>query len=153
MKKKKLTKFAQHIAEGKAKRHGFGQVSDKSVAQQQAMIRYEPIFWPHLCQPHGMLETTKECAALWYYALCARQTYEAHKDDFQLEGDIDTADMPVQTNYLQLFTSIATMYNVEPAAMAKCWPLVDAQFWISKIPKVPDEDKYRHNKTVDIVIN
>ncbi len=150
------TKYERFTAKKRAVemgRTGYGSVKDKSVVEQKKMFKYEPPIWPHLCIPNGHLDDSVEAQALWYYYLCARQTFEAHEADFQLIGDVDTSDMPVTTNYLQLFTSIAMIYSVEPAAMAKCWDMIDSQCWLTGLPKLPTDDKYRHNKIPEIILS
>lgn len=92
--------------------------------------------------PNGHLTTQPECHALFYYYLNARRTYEEKVKD----SPIVYEDDPDPTyNFRQLFTSIATLYNVEPEQMANCWEDVDKQCLLLGLPLMPDEEKYRFN--------
>lgn len=62
-----------------------------------------------------------------------------------LEG---TTDHP--TNFKQQFTTCATIYGVTPEQMVKFWSNVDMQCTVLMLPKMPDEDRYRFDKTPEI---
>ena len=105
-------------------------------------IRFNPPFFTAYLQPLGFLTEDYATHALWNYYLCARRAYEIHElDPLKLEGEWE-----VHPRYLQIFTSIARMYEVKPEEMAKCWDLIDAQCNSLKLPKLPNEERYRFNR-------
>lgn len=93
--------------------------------------------------PYGFLEREPACQALFYYATLARRAYEENVSgiDYQYEGTLSN-----RTDFRALFESIAFMYGVEPAAMQRYWPSVDMQFTVLRLPELPREDRYRHDK-------
>lgn len=96
--------------------------------------------------PLGWLTHDQACHALWYYYITALNNYLEHIDDpIVLEGDPD-----VEPDFRQLFTSIATMYGVQPEQMVKFWRNVDLQCTIMALTKLPMNDKYRFDKTPEI---
>lgn len=108
------------------------------------------VLFPDFITPYGMLNSDRASHALFYYYICAMKTYETNiaNDPLVYEGHAD----PTQ-NFHQLFTSIATMYNVSPDQMANYWDLVDAQCDLMEFPRIPDEERYRHNRAIKISIN
>lgn len=125
-------------------------INDKSAQAQLDSIKFACPIYPHLIRPNGFLDGSREAHALWYYYLCARQTYEDKEHEFFLEGSSVFGDKPLVPGYRQLFTSIANLYGVKPEGMAKCWDMVDMQCVSMHLPKMPDEDQYRHNRTGEI---
>ncbi len=104
-----------------------------------------PTFVPYE-QPNGWLIREQACHALWYYYVVAHNNYREHiLDPLVLEGDPDTVP-----NFRQLFTSIATMYGVQPEQMIKFWRNIDMQCVSLELPKLPDKDEYRFNKAPEI---
>jgi len=95
-------------------------------------------------QPNGWLIRETACHALFYYYLIARHNYEEHiKDPIVYEGDADP-----ETNFKQLFNSIALAYGVAPEKMLQFWSNIDLQCDVLELPKLPE--KYRFNKTPEI---
>jgi len=104
-------------------------------------IKFSPPVFPSIMVPNGFLDQHRESHALWYYYLCARQAYEASVvDPMEYEGEKDS-----QVNYYELFKSIAKIYGVRPENMANCWTQIDMQCVASKVPQLPDEERYRFN--------
>lgn len=116
-------------------------ITDKSTKKQLESINFEPVVYVHLIVPYGALSQERASHALWYYYLCARQTYETHvKDVIVLEGDDDPA-----YNFRALIESVAKMYGVEVGNMVQAWPEIDYQCMISELPKLPNEERFRFN--------
>jgi len=110
-------------------------------------ITFDPPLFLGYMQPNGFLDQHRESHGLFYYNLIARNTYEKHiLDPVVLEGEKD----PVH-NFRDVFESVATLYGVQPEAMAKCWDMVDMQCQVLDIPTLPDEERYRFN-TPDTII-
>lgn len=97
--------------------------------------------------PNGFLVRDMACHGLFYYAITARRAFEENVQGWglQYEGNLSNT-----TNFRALFESIAFLYGVSPANMVKFWKEVDMQFHVLGIPSLPDEDRYRHNKTPEI---
>ena len=112
---------------------------------QKAML-HMPIFGAYQT-PFGFLSRERACHALMYYALIARRTYEDVVLDKQIvyEGHLDDT-----ANFRQQFTSIAMLYDVTPEEMAKHWPAVNMQFDALELPQLPDEERYRFNRPIEI---
>lgn len=109
-------------------------------------IKFDPPYFMGYIYPNGNLDSFPETHALWNYYLAARGTYERTVvDPLVLEGQKD----PVG-NYRQLFESIATMYGVTPSQMAKCWQMIDNQCDYLRLPKLPNEERYRFDR-IDII--
>lgn len=105
-------------------------------------INPNPPFFLGYQQPHGYLDSSREAHGLWNYYLCARNAYETHVVDvIAFEGEDDP-----RVNFRQLFTSMATLYGIEPNSMAKCWDMVDAQCRLLELPKLPNEERYRFDR-------
>lgn len=110
-------------------------------------INPNPPFFTGYIQPNGYLDASREAHGLWNYYLCARNTYETHViDAVVFEGEADAT-----TNFKQLFMSVAQMYGVQPEAMAKCWNMVDRQCEYLELPQLPNEERYRFDRTIIIV--
>ena len=110
-------------------------------------VIYDPPLFVGYMQPDGFLDQHRESHALFYYNLIAHNTYEEHvRDSLKLEGELE-----VQPNFRAIFESLATLYGVQPEAMAKCWDMVDMQCQVLNIPTLPDEARYRFN-TPDTII-
>ncbi len=112
--------------------------------------KYNIIFDPPLflgyMQPNGYLDQHRESHGLFYYNLIARNAYEKHiSDSLKVEGELE-----VSPNFRNIFKSVATLYGVQPEAMAKCWDMVDAQCRILKIPALPNEERYRFDRAGEI---
>lgn len=107
-----------------------------------------PIRFSQLEAPNGYLDDYVESHALWYYYLCARQTWEnVTRDPMAYEGELDSG-----ANYRQLFESIARLYCVDPEHMVKCWLQVDKQAELLNLPKLPNEERYRFCVQTNIVL-
>lgn len=109
-------------------------------------IKFRPITFKEYEFPNGWLAKENACHALWYYYLIANNNYREHiENPIVLEGDPD-----VEPDFKQLFTSIATIYGVQPEMMIKFWSNVDMQCASLEISKLPTNDKYRFDKTPEI---
>lgn len=96
--------------------------------------------------PNGWLQNDPACHALWYYYLIARRVYEeCILDPVVYEGDKDP-----EYNFQQMFTSTAFAYGVAPERMIKFWSNVDMQCSTMQLPKMPEGDQYRFNKTPEV---
>ena len=96
--------------------------------------------------PIGFLAKDRACHALFRYYLSARQMYEDHiLDPIVYEGDVSQV-----VNFRQLFVSTATAYGVAPERMIQFWVNVDLQCDLLGIPRMPDEERYRFNRTPEI---
>jgi hypothetical protein len=100
---------------------------------------YNMPIYTGLIAPAGMLSQAAEDHALFTYYTMARHTWEDMiRDQVVYEGHAQPT-----TNFRQLFTQLAKLYGVQPEAMAKAWPAVDAQCRLLNLPLMPPEDKYR----------
>ena len=96
--------------------------------------------------PNGYLSPPLACHALWYYYLIARNNYERNSvDPIVYEGEPDP-----EPNFRQIFSSIATIYGIQPENMVHYWTNVDMQCDALDLPRMPDEEKYRFNQTVEL---
>lgn len=110
-------------------------------------IKLNPPFFLGYQQPHGYLDSSREAHGLWNYYLCARNAYETQVV-YPLSFEGERAAEP---DYRQLFTSLANVYGVEPDSMAKCWDMVDMQCVSLDLPKLPNEERYRFDRSIIIV--
>jgi len=120
-------------------------IPDQKTLRTMKVV-FEPQLFPDFTMPNGYLNKHHACQALWKYAtLVIYIEYQQSDAVLKYEGDwpMDIKD------YKQLFTSIATMYGVQPEEMIKFWVNVDMQLKImgSKL-RVPEE--HRYNKAVEI---
>lgn len=114
--------------------------------EKTGTITFHPPTFRAYEAPRGWLKHDQACHALWYYYILAYNNYREHiLDPIVFEGDPD-----VVPNFQQLFTSIATMYGVQPEEMVKFWPNVDLQCVIMALPKLPMNDSYRFSKVPEI---
>lgn len=99
-------------------------------------------FEDYLIDNGGYLTWDIECHALFWYYLNARLTYEKFCKEEQIvyEGEQES-----NTNFPQLWKSIAQQYNIDPYKMCNYWDLVDRQCVLLGLPLLPDLDKYRFN--------
>lgn len=112
-------------------------------------IQFNPPFYTAYIEPFGFLNRENETHALWNYYTKARNAFETcDVSPVVLEGEKDP-----ETNFRQLFESVATMYGVEPNAMAKCWSRIDMQCLALGLPKLPDEERFRFNTIDSIRLN
>jgi len=105
------------------------------------MIPFQPrpLMFINMVAPEGFLDNYMETHALWYYYLCARQAWEqVTKDPMAYEGQLDSG-----VNYKQLFNSVARLYQVSPEHMVNCWQQIDKQCDLLRLPRLPDEERYR----------
>ncbi len=110
------------------------------------VITFHPPTFVEYETPRGWLQHDQACHALWYYYIVASNNYREHiADPIVLEGDPD-----VIPDFSQLFTSIATMYGVQPEKMVKFWSNVDMQCRTLKIALLPMNDQFRFNKKPEI---
>jgi len=111
-----------------------------------AKCQMEAPIYSELLAPQGFLELTRESHALWFYYTAARNAYDTLVvDPIVMEGEKDPT-----TNFRQLFISTARLYNVEPEAMAKCWPQINMQCLALGFPELPDEERYRFDNRLTI---
>ncbi len=111
-----------------------------------AVITFHPPTFEAYESPNGYLVHQSACHALWYYYVTASNNYREHiQDPIVYEGDPD-----VIPDFRQLFTSIATMYGVQPEAMIKFWHNVDLQCDKLGVVRMPTHDKFRFNKVPEI---
>ncbi len=110
------------------------------------VISFHPPTFVAYEKPRGWLTHDKACHALWYYYIIASNNYREHiADPIVLEGDPD-----VLPDFSQLFTSIATMYGVQPEEMIKFWVQVDLQCLKMELTELPKHDKFRFDKKPEI---
>ncbi len=116
--------------------------SAKQLLKNKSFKLNYPTFESYIV-PYGFLERDPACQALFYYAVLARRALEENYGpiDYQYEGTLSN-----RTDFRALFESIAFLYGVEPAAMQRYWPAVDMQFTVLRLPELPKEDRYRHDK-------
>lgn len=111
-----------------------------------AVITFQPPTFEEYEAPRGWLKHDPACHALWYYYIVASNNYREHiEDPIVLEGDPD-----VLPDFSQLFTSIATMYGVQPEKMIQFWVNVDLQCLKMELKELPKHDKFRFNKKLKI---
>lgn len=114
--------------------------------KQIKMNRELPTF-PNLIVPNGFLSPDKASLACWYYYTLARKAYEeAVLMPIVYEGHKDPEFALSQ--YKQLWNSIASLYEVDPAAMNNAWKEVDMQCIALNLPTLPAT--YRFDGTIVI---
>ena len=92
--------------------------------------------------PFGFLDHERESHALWYYYTIARNAYETHIKDVVIYEDMKDPE----TNFNQMFSSVAAGYGVTPEAMGQCWPQIDMQARALGLPLLPHEETYRFSR-------
>lgn len=113
-------------------------------ANHNALVFAYQMF-PDLTVPYGFLHKNKACQALWYYAVIViNREFKKDDDLLRIEGE-----WPVQPNYRQLFTSIATMYACQPEEMLKFWINVDMQL-NAMGSKLRVAEEFRFRKTAEL---
>ena len=108
-------------------------------------------FFPELIYPKGGLSSDRACHALWFYYMNVQKLIEGGKmgDNFVIyEGDPKPA-----WNLRQLFESIAMTYEIRPDVMGRFWGNVDTTCDMCEIPRLPNKESFRFNKTSIILIN
>ena len=108
------------------------------------IVTFMPVF-PQLTKPLGFLcGDHLECQALFFYYIHARRSYERNilEGGPAYEGDLSDI-----TNFRNLYLSVMQSYGVRPEIASKHWSCVDMQCATLRTPKLPDEDRYRHNHT------
>lgn len=105
-----------------------------------------PVFQDYVA-PKGFLVNDIACHALFYYALTARGAYERWILEWTLQYEGNETTVP---NFRNMFENIATMYGVNPERMSKHWSSVDMQMIALNLPQLPDEERYRFNRTPEI---
>lgn len=98
-------------------------------------IILDPPIYRAYIQPDGWLTADLACHALFHYNNTAIEVYKSEKEDIKLEG------YQGRLNLHQLYTSIATLYGVDPNDMGKYWPAVDLQIrslGLTQLPKGTD---------------
>lgn len=102
-------------------------------------IVYTPQIFTPFIYPDGMLDQDMACHALWFYYLNAMDTYENQiRDQIVYEGDPDP-----ELNFMQIFSSAALIYGVEPERMLKFWGNVDAQAKKLNYPELMERYKFK----------
>jgi len=125
--------------------------SGRRFSDIDARSNLQMIYFEEYVPPNGFLPPFIACHALWYYYLLALTTYQNHdvannpEEVLVLEGAVD----PV-ANYRQLIKSIAAMYNVAPEEMVKFWSAVDMQARALQMPLLPDLEKFRFNRPMEL---
>ena len=100
--------------------------------------------------PDGFLLPLPECHALFLYNLMARNVYEQYiKDPIFLEGSEGDLERPEFLNIIKL---CAAWYETKFEEMVKHWETVTHQCKRIMIPMVPDEERYRFNRTPEIFL-
>jgi hypothetical protein len=100
-------------------------------------IVYDVPIYESLMAPAGFLDNHVESHALWTYYTMARHTWEINVNDpIVYEDQLDP-----QSDFRQLFLSVARMYGVNPENMANCWPQIDLQARALELPLMPDGDQ------------
>lgn len=90
----------------------------------------------------------RDCHALFYYYLTSRLNYE----QIVLNRIIEYEGSPsAETHFRKCLETIANIYGVKPNDMTKHWGCVDMQCLAEDLPKLPDEERYRFNKTGSVV--
>jgi hypothetical protein len=68
-------------------------------------------------------------------------------------GAIYEGELSSYTDFHNLFIGVTTAYQVDPVETAKHWPCITLQCQLLQIPMVPDEERYRFNRTPVIVLH
>ena len=116
------------------------------VDKSNIKIAFEVQVFPELTKQYGagLLEHSPECYALWWYYGTAYNVYVHRvRDKILYEGEAEP-----NTNFKQLFNNIARAYGVEPEAMIRYWPVIDAECGRQMLPLMPVG--YRFDKPIII---
>jgi len=109
------------------------------------ITKERPVFNGYV-RPHGWLDDTFACHALFRYYLSARLAYEHEQANLTAyEGDKDSG-----VNYRQLFQGIARWYEVDPEEMVRHWPSVDLQCGLLKLPLLPRRPELRFDGPIEV---
>jgi hypothetical protein len=103
-----------------------------------------PFFKEHTA-PLGFLAQDQSCQALFHYYLIARTNLEKQADPLVYEGERDP-----EYDYRSLFKSISVIHATTPEAMSKWWSNVDMECRMRQLPLIPDEERYRFNRVIEI---
>jgi hypothetical protein len=117
------------------------------MTKRTVAVALTGIYFEDMVIPKGFLAQDKACHALWYYYVVARRNYE---EEFKGERIVYEGEPDQQYNYRQLFNSIATIYGTTPERMVHFWKNVDMQAAILELPALPDEERYRFNRTPEV---
>lgn len=102
--------------------------------------------FPDYHRPIGGLcnfEQHRECHALFYYAVTAREMYEAHVLGRAIEYEGDASITPM---FRRHFEHVGNLYEVLTDIMSHHWHCITLQSQLCKIPILPDEERYRFNR-------
>lgn len=89
------------------------------------------------------------CHGCFYYAITARNAYELVVKGYDRQYDDDNI-LWNRAKFRQMFESCAFMYGSSPEAMAKHWDCIGMQFAGLELPMLPDEERYRFNRTPEL---
>ena len=106
-------------------------------------ITMQPQLFNDYLMPKGWLVNEMGCHGLFFYYLRARNNFEQETGGIILEGENDP-----KYNYRQLFTSTSLCYGISPDNMVNYWHNIDMQCDKLNLPRLPDLEKYRMNRTV-----
>lgn len=97
-----------------------------------------------LCAPNGFLQHDPACYALWYYYVNVSEAVDRllSKDAILYE------DQNVETNFFELFKSVAIMYGVMPERMIQFWRNVDMTARMKGYPVI--DGRWKFDKKVEI---
>lgn len=96
--------------------------------------------------PNGGLPVGERAAhALFHYYTIARLNYERETTMIRYEHEKDDG-----INYRQVMSSVAMMYDTTPENMIKFWKHIDWTCSIFHLPKLPDEERYRFNRPIEV---
>jgi len=110
-------------------------------------IKTAPVLYEQLVAPLGWLPRDISAHALWYYYTLARKNWEQENvNPIVMIGEKDP-----EFNYRQLFKSIAVIYGILPEHMVPHWKSVDMQATAMQLPRLPDEERYRFNRPMEIL--
>jgi hypothetical protein len=120
------------------------------MTKKSARVAYQAPRFDAYLAPHGYFVDDPACHALFRYYLAARQNFENEHKGGKLvyEGNLDP-----KYNYVQLFRSVAQWYGVTPERMTKFWSNIDMQCRLLQLPLMPDEERYRFNRTTNVTVN
>lgn len=108
----------------------------------------------HYIKPEGFLCDVAACHACFYYAMTARLGYEENELGFgtQYEGDGYENVLWNRSNFRQQWETIGMMYGAAEADMVRHWQCVDMQFLAMGFAGLPDEERYRFNRSAVVIL-
>lgn len=101
-------------------------------------------------EPDGFLPPLPEAHALFMYNLLA---YDAYHRFTVNQIEYEDADPAHEPNYLSLLNQVCWWYMCEPEKVWKHWSSVQRQCEHINCPLLPDEERYRFNRTPEVVLH